>query len=320
MRDWQAQPPPVAALTIGNFDGVHRGHQALLNKCRALADGQPVGVVSFDPLPIEVLFPERAQGRVTSTRQRIHELAEYGADVLWLLRFNQALAQQSPDSFIQRVLVDGLAVQHVVVGDDFRFGHRRAGTIASLRAAGALYGFEVHTQKTIADQHERISSTRLRHALSAGDVSAAGDMLGRPYALQGRVIRGQQLGRKLGFPTINIDVSGWPCLLTGVFAVRLELEAVELRHKTTHNHPFAGRLWDGVASIGYRPSVTDTVSHNRHLLEAHIFDWSGDLYGQRIRVNFIRQLRAEQEFSDLSLLIEQMQQDARQARALLKDY
>ncbi len=317
IRDWQASPEPVTAVAIGNFDGVHLGHQALLSKCRELAGKQRSGAISFAPLPVEVLSPDFSPGRITSTRQRIQELREQQLDLLWLLRFNQLLAQQTPQAFIQRVLVEGLAVKHVVVGNDFRFGHLRAGDISLLKSLGEVHGFEVHPHDTVINAGQRISSSRIRQALKMGDISTASGLLGRPYEICGRVVRGQQLGRQLGFPTINIDVSRWRCLLTGVFAVQIEPERLELRSKTTHNHPFAERPWSGVASIGYRPSVIDTVNHNRHLLEVHVFDWSGDVYGQRVRVRFIQRLRDEQQFSDLSVMTEQMHSDANQARAIL---
>lgn len=321
VRNWHAEPSSVTTVAIGNFDGVHLGHQALLAQCSELADEQAFGVVSFAPLPVEVLFPQRAQGRVTSTRQRIEELQAQGVDVLWLLRFNLALARQTPSAFIQRVLVDGLKVKHVVVGEDFRFGHQRAGDIDTLRAAGEHNGFTVHAQQAVTDTQDRISSSRIRAALKSGDVSDAAQMLGRDYAISGKVISGQRLGRKLGFPTINIDVSHWQCLLTGVFAVQVSLEPLELSHKTTHNRPLVNQLdgprYNGVASIGYRPSVNDVVSHNRHLLEVHIFDWSGDLYGQRVKVHFIQHLRDEQQFADLGVMTRQMQTDADQARLIL---
>ncbi len=327
LRDWNAQPATVAAVAIGNFDGVHIGHQALLAQCRQLAGEGGYGVVSFAPLPIEVLFPQRTQGRVTSNRQRIEELQALGIDVLWLLRFNQALAQQKPLAFIQRVLVDGLKVKHVVIGEDFRFGHQRSGDIQTLQAAGRQYGFEVHAHQTVTDKQDRISSSRVRAALKEGDVADVAQMLGHDYVISGKVISGQQLGRKLGFPTINIDVSRWHCLLTGVFAVQVSLEPLELCYKKTHNRcldqPSATPdrdirpRYNGVASIGYRPSVNDAVSDNRHLLEVHIFDWSGDLYGQRVRVHFIQHLRDEQQFADLDLMTRQMRKDADQARLIL---
>ncbi len=319
IRDWLAQPIPMAAVAIGNFDGVHLGHQALLQKCRKLAGGQGAAAITFAPLPVEVLFPERAPGRITSTRQRISELREQGMDLTWLLRFNKDLSQQRPQAFIDRVLVDGLSVKHVVVGSDFRFGYQRSGNLDTLTEAGKLHGFQVHVPDTVRHAGERVSSSRIREALKAGDMGLAKSLIGRDYTIRGRVIRGQQLGRKLGFPTLNIDVSRWACLLNGVFAVQVMAEPLELRAKTTHNHPFAGRCWNGVASIGYRPSVTDTVSNHRHLLEVHVFDWSGDAYGKQVRVRFIERLREEHQFADLSAMTEQMQLDADQARAILAD-
>lgn len=322
VRDWQARPPAADAVAIGNFDGVHLGHQALLECCHKLSSGR-VGVVTFSPLPVEVLFPGRAPGRVNSTRQRLETLRAQGVDMTWLLRFNHDLAQQTPAAFIQRILVDGLQAQHVVVGEDFRFGHQRAGDVDSLRRAGEQHGFQVHPQAAVSDGEGRISSTRIRQALKDGDMDMARRLLGRRYAIAGRVIRGQQLGRRLGFPTINIDVSRWACLLTGVFAVRVVLEQrrerLELPHETTHNDPLAAQPLAGVASIGYRPSVTDTVSANRHLLEVHIFDWSGDLYGRRVRVEFIRRLREERRYDDLDTLTRQMHQDSAQARVILNE-
>jgi len=344
IRDWQSCVKPIAVVAIGNFDGVHLGHQALLCACHELANGAAIGVVSFAPLPVELLSPQHAPGRVTSTRQRIDELRMQQIDMLWLLRFNRALAQQTPQAFIQRVLVDGLAVKHVVVGDDFRFGYQRKGDVNTLVTAGKQHGFQVHVQAEVVNANQRVSSSRIRQALKKGDVSVVSEMLGRPYTISGRVIRGQQLGRKLGFPTINIDVSHWRCLLTGVFAVEVETEqpvsqisslaskqsgeadltenmdarqGLELAGKTTHNHSLVTHRWNGVASIGYRPSVTDTVNHHRHLLEVHLFDWCGDLYGHRVRVKFVQRLRDEQRFADLSDMTDQMQQDMSQAKRIL---
>ena len=165
LRDWNAEPPAVAAVAIGNFDGVHLGHQALLAQCRELAEGQAYGAVSFSPLPIEVFFPQRTQGRVTSTRQRIEELRAQGLDVLWLLRFNHMLARQTPSAFIQRVLLDGLNAKHIVVGEDFRFGYQRAGDIDTLRMAGEQHDFKVHVHSEVTAAENRISSSRIRTAL-----------------------------------------------------------------------------------------------------------------------------------------------------------
>lgn len=319
IRDWQATiKQPVGAVAIGNFDGVHIGHQALIKQCQQLASGRPVGVVSFHPLPVEVLFPEQAPGRVSSTRQRIEDLQAYGVDLLWLLRFNHALARQSPQAFVERILVEGLGAKHVVIGEDFRFGFQRAGDMVTLQEAGEKHGFSVHVQATIEDQQQRVSSTQVRAALRVGAVDEVASKLGRAYSISGRVIRGQQLGRKLGFPTLNIDVSQWQCLLTGVFAVLIVPEAVELRNKKTHNSlSTAEQPYLGVASIGFRPTITDTVNHNRHLLEVHIFDWAGDAYGQRVRVTFVARLRDELQFADVTDMTQQIQRDAEQARAML---
>jgi len=303
-RDLDARPPPCAAVAIGNFDGVHLGHQALLQRAVALANrtgnGGAAAAISFEPLPIELLRPEQAPVRIQSTRERIVSLGENGIDVLWLARFNRRLAAMSPVQFVTRFLVEGLGVQDVVVGGDFRYGARRAGDIDSLRAAGRAHGFEVHVQPEVCHGGRRVSSSRVREALRAGELGLAQALLGRRYSLSGRVLPGERLGRRLGFPTANLAMTRRDCPLRGIFAVRSRVQGET-------------GLRDGVASLGYRP----TVGGNALLLEVHLFDFEGDLYGRRLEVIFVTRLREEAHFDNLESMIEQMHRDAERARQIL---
>ena len=306
-RDLHAQPPHCAAVAIGNFDGVHLGHQALLQRAVELGNragnGQAAGAISFEPLPIELFRPEQAPVRIQSTRERIVSLCETGIDVLWLARFNRRLASMSPARFVTRFLVDGLGVRHVVVGGDFRYGARRAGDINSLRAAGQAHGFEVHAQPEVRHADQRVSSSRVRAALRAADLELAQALLGRRYSLSGRVTPGERLGRRLGYPTANLAMTRRDCPLRGIFAVRCRVQG-------------EADWRDGVASVGYRP----TIGGETLLLEVHLFDFDGDLYGRRLQVSFFARLREEARFDNLESMTEQMHQDAERARQTLSEY
>lgn len=284
--------------TIGNFDGVHRGHHAMLERLRgdAASRGVPVTVISFEPDPREFFSPSVAPARLTALRDKVRQLETCGVDRFLCLPFNMAIASMDPDDFIHRILVGGLAVQHLVVGDDFRFGHRRAGSYATLEAAGARYGFSVSQTDTVRDGVARISSTRIREALARADLDEAGRLLGRPYSISGRVIHGERLGRQLGFPTANIGFRHRPAL-DGIFVVEVSIEG--------------GALLPAVASVGTRP----TVSGVRPLLEVYLLDFSGSLYGKHLDVVFRRYLRGQVRYEGLEPLRRQIARDVDDARA-----
>ncbi len=285
--------------TIGNFDGVHLGHQAVLGQLTEKADelNLPLTVVTFEPQPQEVFRPEQAPPRLTRFREKVQALRRYAVDRVLVLRFNKAFSQQSPDKFIQRLLVDGLGVKYLVIGDDFRFGKNRTGDFDMLKTAGRQYGFEVVNMHTFLLDGERVSSTGVRAALGAGDLNAAGKLLGRTYRMSGRVAHGDKKGRTIGFPTANIHLHRIATPLRGVFAV--ELFGIE------------GEPLPGVANLGTRP----TVGGMRTLLEVHLFDFDGDIYGHHVHVDFLLKLRDERRFDSFDQLTAQILRDAGQARA-----
>ncbi len=287
--------------TIGNFDGVHLGHQAVLGQLAEKADalGLPLAVVTFEPQPQEYFRPDTAPPRLTRLREKVQALRRYAVDRLLVLRFDAAFAAQEPQAFIDGVLVDGLGVRHLVIGDDFRFGRQRAGDFDMLRRAGREHGFEVVNMHTFSLDAARVSSTRVRAALAAGDLNAAEKLLGRPYRMSGRVAHGDKLGRALGFPTANIHLHRQATPLRGVFAV--ELYGV-------HGEPLSG-----VANLGTRP----TAGGLRTLLEVHLFDFDRDIYGAQVQVEFLHKLRDERRFDSLDALKAQIALDAQQARDFL---
>lgn len=284
--------------TIGNFDGVHLGHQAVLGQLAEKADelNLPLTVVTFEPQPQEYFRPEQSPPRLTRFREKVQALRRYAVGRVLVLRFNKRFSQQSPDAFIQDLLVNGLGVKYLVIGDDFRFGKDRAGDFARLQAAGGEHGFEVVNMHTFALDEERVSSTRVRKALGAGDLNEAEKLLGRIYRMSGRVAHGDKRGRTIGFPTANIHLHRKAIPLRGVFAV--ELYGVE-------GEPVAG-----VANLGTRP----TVGGMRTLLEVHLFDFDRDIYGTHVHVNFLHKLRDERRFDSVEELKAQILRDADQAR------
>ncbi len=299
-------------VTIGNFDGLHYGHQALIQRCRLLADPQnndsarPIVVVTFEPLPAAWFRPDDAPARLMSVRQKLAYLNNEGVDLVWMMRFNQALAGMSANVFIQSVLVDVLHAGHVVVGEDFHYGQARQGNTESLRKAGEKYGFELNTVATIEVDGMRASSSSIRECLAAGELSQAARLLGRPYRTQGRVIRGRQLGRKLGYPTANMPLAVSPSPLSGVFAVRARC----LKRRGGDSG------WrDGVANLGTRPAV----GGEGFLVEVHLFDFAGDLYGRQMEVEYVKKLRSEEHFEDIDDLVTQMREDERLARESLRN-
>lgn len=284
------------ALTIGNFDGVHRGHQAMLARLIEAADdlALPSAVLTFDPHPREFFAPHAAPPRLSTLRGKLERFAAQGIERVFVARFDGALAGLAPEAFIDDVLGRRLGARWVLVGEDFRFGRARAGDLAALR--GAARAFSVEAMRTVVVDGERASSTTVRDALAAGDFARAARLLGRPYTLAGRVAHGAKLGRTLGFPTANLRLTQRPPL-SGVFAVRVHGIATEPRA--------------GVASLGVRPTVTD---QGAPLLEVFLFDFDQPLYGRRIVVEFLHKLRDEARFADLDALTRQMHRDAAQAR------
>src|SRR5690606_7625766 len=291
-------------VCIGAFDGLHRGHRALVGHARERARslGLPAVALSFEPLPREFFGGEDPPPRLLLPRAKFEGLRSLGMDVVGLLRFNAAMASMAPDEFVRRVLVDRLAAREVWVGPEFRFGHRRAGDLALLQALGEAQGFRANAIEPVVADGERVSSTALRQQLAAGDLEGAARELGRRYAISGKVVRGKQLGRQLGYPTANIRLAGKRPALGGIFA--------------TWVHGIGAGPLPSVSSLGTRP----TVDGVEPLLEAHVFDFDGDLYGRRIEVEFVAKLRDEMKFDDLPALVRQMDEDALRAReALARD-
>ena len=287
------------AATIGSFDGLHLGHQAVLTQLAAQGRERrlPVTLITFEPQPREYFMPQEAPPRLTRFREKLEVLQHCGVDRVVCLRFNAWLASLTADEFIQRIMLDGLAVKYLVVGDEFRFGKGRIGDYALLEQAGKTHGFPVATMPTFNIGNHRVSSTRIRVALSKGDFNSAEALLGRPYWMSGRVAHGDKRGRTIGFPTANIFMHRNAAPLDGVFAV--EMCGIDDR-------PIAG-----VANVGTRP----TVDGSRALLEVHLFDFDRDIYGRHVQVSFLKKLRPERKFESFELLKRQIERDAEQARA-----
>jgi riboflavin kinase/FMN adenylyltransferase len=286
---------PVA-LTIGNFDGVHRGHQAMLSRLIEAAEDLrlPSAVLTFDPHPREFFARDAAPPRLTGLRQKLDAFRAFGVATTFVARFDARLAALSPQEFIDDVLVARLAARWVLVGDDFRFGKGRAGDLAVLRAHART--FSVEGMGTVTIEQERASSTAVRQALAAGDLERATALLGRPYTLAGRVAHGDKRGRELGFPTANIPLRQRPAL-TGIFAVRV--------------HGLGSVPRAGVASLGVRPTVK---SEGKPLLEVFVFDFDESIYGRRVAVEFLHKLRDEEKYDTLGQLTQQIRTDVAQAR------
>ena len=288
-------------LTVGNYDGVHLGHQHMIRvlKERAAELGCASAVLVFEPSSKEFIDPAGAPPRLTRWREKYLALAALGVDRLVTLRFDNAVRAMSPLCFVEKLLVADLNVRHVVVGDDFRYGAKAEGTIHSLRAAGESHGFGVEQVDAFIVDGVRVSSTAIRERLEQGDCAGAARLLGHRYRMIGRVARGERLGRTLGFPTANLRLMRRKSPLWGILAVRV--------------HGIEVQPLDGVASLGTRP----TVNGVEPLLEVHVFDFQGDLYGRAIEVEFIAKLRDELKFDSVDLMQVQMKVDAAQARDLL---
>lgn len=297
--------PPAAeprAVAIGVFDGLHIGHRAILSAARAAAhdvSGSSL-VLTFEPTPKEFFSPDTAPPRLTRFRERFELLEELGLDELFCAKFGDVRKLAARD-FIDELLVSGLGARHIVVGDDFRFGADRAGTVAELRAYGGRRGIAVTEVAPVYWNGERVSSTAIRQALKAGDLKTGRAMLGRDYSISGRVVRGLGLGRKLGFPTANVNLKRLQAPIDGIFAARVT--------------GLGGAPLDGVASVGTRPTIGGGVA----LLEVLIFDFDRDIYGEYITVHFVKRLREERHFGDLTALQRQMHVDVEAARAALTD-
>ena len=294
--------PQGFAVTVGNFDGVHRGHQAMVTRIRALAARHALAscVLTFEPHPRELFSPATAPTRLTSLREKLELLRDLGVERVHVARFSTAFAALSPQQFIEQVLIDTLQTRWLLVGDDFRFGAKRAGDRSLLEALAPRHGFNVDIMATVIDTGIRISSSAVRDALAHGDMARARELLGRAYSISGRVVHGQKLGRQLGFPTANVQLkhNRPPCM--GIFAVRV--------------HGIESRPRDAVASLGFRPTVTDERVAK---LEVHLFDYADDLYGQHLRVEFIAKLRDEEKYVDLSTLQAAIARDCAHARQIL---
>ena len=298
-RSPSAKPRAVA---IGVFDGLHIGHQAILERARSAADelrGSSL-VLTFEPTPKEFFSPATAPPRLTRFRERFELLEALGLDELFCAKFG-AVRDLTPRAFIDELLIADLRARHVVVGDDFRFGADRSGTVSDLRALGARHGLAVTEVPPVFFKGERVSSTAIREALKAGDLATARNLLGRDYSISGRVVRGLGLGRKLGFPTANVHLKRIQAPVDGIFAARVT--------------GLGDAPLDGVASVGTRP----TIGGGMPLLEVLIFDFDRDIYGRYITVHFVKRLREERHFADLELLKRQMRVDVEAARAALTD-
>lgn len=290
------------AVTIGNFDGIHLGHQAMLARltARAAAVGGAPTVLTFEPHPREVFNPQDAPTRLTSLREKLEILRGLGVAHVHVCRFTRAFAALSAEDFVGRILVEGLRARYVLVGDDFRFGARRAGDFALLQRLGQEHGFEAEALHAVEAAGQRASSTAVREALAAGDMATAAQLLGRPYSISGRVVGGDRLGRKIGYPTANIQLKHNRPPLKGIFAVHVQgLETPD---------------WPGVASLGTRPTVHPD---GKPTLEVHLFNFDKSIYRAHLRVEFLHKLRDEVKFPNLEALIAQIDADARLARELL---
>ena len=289
---------PVA-LTIGNFDGVHLGHQAMLGRLTEAARhiGVPPCVMTFEPHPREFFAPDQAPTRLTSLREKLELLARFGVERTYVQRFDFEFAKTAPEDFIERILHRELNARWILVGDDFRFGARRAGDLAMLKQAAGPCQFEVHAMTSVMADGVRVSSTAVREALAAGDMRRAQQLLGRPYSISGRVVKGDQLGRKFGFPTANVLMKHNRPALAGIFAVQV--------------HGLGKEPLPGAASLGVRPTVT---SIPKPCLEVHLLDFARDIYGMHLQVDFLHKFRDEEKYADVETLKRAISKDIANTR------
>lgn len=285
--------------TIGNFDGVHLGHQSVIGQLaeEAALRELPSMLISFEPQPMEYFQPQKSPPRLTRLREKFQALRRFNIDFMLCLVFNSKLAELSAEEFVRRILVEALQIKYLVVGDDFRFGKGRRGDFNLLQQAGREFGFQVVNMHTFLIDGQRVSSTRIRQALEQGSLGEAERLLGRPYRMSGRVAHGEKLGRKLGFPTANIQVHRQATPLQGIFVV--EVFGLD-------KEPLAG-----VASIGTRP----TVDGKTVILEVYLFDFDREIYGEYLQVSFLKKLRDEVKYTTLEALTEQIEKDVAEAKA-----
>jgi riboflavin kinase/FMN adenylyltransferase len=296
---------PAVALTVGNFDGIHRGHQTMLQ--RLLAGARRRGLMScvltFEPHPREFFASQAAPTRLTSLREKLELLAAHGVERVHVQRFSRSFAALAPEAFVEQVLAKRLKARWLLIGEDFRFGAKRAGDLALLKKLGALHGYEVETMPTVMHAGSRVSSSAVRAALAAGDLVAAETLLARTYSISGRVIHGRKLGRELGFATANVQLKHNRPPLTGIYAAKV--------------HGVGAVARPAVASLGVRPTIT---ASGRAVLEVHLFDFSGDLYAAHVRVEFLHKIRDEEKYPDLETLKAQIARDCEVAKSFLMDH
>lgn len=287
-------------LTIGAFDGVHKGHQMVLDQLIAKSHelGLPSTIMVLEPLPREYFAPVQAPARLMSFREKFAALRDYGLDRVLRVRFTSDLSEISARDFIENIFVEKLGVKYMVVGDDLRFGHERKGDINLLRELGDKHQFDVDASSTFAIGQERVSSTRIRKALEESQFELAENLLGRPYQISGKVVYGRQLGRQLGVPTANLELHRYRAALSGVYAA--EVRGID------------DKVYPAVANVGVRPTIGDRVKAG---IEVHLLNYSGDLYGKTISVRFLDKIRDEQKFDGIDALKEQIYADIRQASA-----
>lgn len=290
-----------SVVTIGAFDGLHLAHVQLLDRVTATSRqrGLPSIVMSFEPTPKEFFAATRPPARLMRFREKFAALKATGIDIFYCPRFDATMRDITVDAFIRRILVHGLCVRHLVVGDDFRFARRREGGIAELKRVSGALDFTIEQLPSIIVDGVRVSSTAIRDALGCGDMATATALLGRPYRMSGKIVRGEKLGRQLGYPTANVDLRRRQSAVMGIYAARV--------------HGLPGGSKDAVASVGARPTFAGT----KPLLEVHIFDFDADIYGRYIDVDFIAYLRDQKRFDTVDELVAQMHCDAAQARKLL---
>jgi riboflavin kinase/FMN adenylyltransferase len=302
LNQFKSQLKQGCVLTIGNFDGLHLGHQEIVQTVVEQAKKRclPSVVMIFEPLPIEYFAFEKAPVRLMNFREKIQALQSTDIDYVLCVRFNVSFAELSAEDFVQKILLDGLHIKHLVVGDDFRFGKQRQGDYAYLKASGGLNGFSVIDLPTFDLTKERVSSTRVRAALSSHDLADVKALLGRDFRFNGRVIHGQKLGRTIGFRTLNLNPKRFHMPVQGVFAVTVD--------------GIADRPWPGVANVGLRP----TVGGVRPSIEVHLFNWDKDLYGKHVEVILEHFIRAEMKFESVEALKNQIGLDAELAKQFFK--
>jgi riboflavin kinase/FMN adenylyltransferase len=291
-------------VTIGSFDGVHRGHQELLQRIIATAqtNGMKSLVMSFEPTPREFFQAAQPPARLMRFREKFEALRDFGVDIFYCPRFARQMRDITAADFVRRILVHGLNARTVVVGDDFRFARKREGNLEILQRIGRALDFSVQQVPSIRISGNRVSSTAIRQVLQQGDAALAQTLLGRPYRMSGKIIRGEQVGRTLGFPTANVDLRRRQSAVSGIYAVRV--------------HGLANFALDGVASVGNRP----TFGGSKPLLEVYLFDFDEEIYGKYISVDFIAQLREQKKYEDVADLVAQMHADADNARSILQGY